>query len=537
MGIIIQRANGSNGRSAPGFSYYTGGMFYGTAPSGWTSYTHPLYPSVIIKAKQILSAPAALTAGILPNTDNTAASGTIAWGTGSSLGTLAAGDVITVSVVVAAIGGTTSTVAICAYTCVSADISDTTGAALNTAITLAINSNTYLTGFSATHATNITTIIAPTSQGKYLNTTSATIAITNGHTMTNTIVAFSLGTASVYADAYYQISEYFRLNPTGNLWIGFISASSTWHELLALQLASGNQLRQIWIADISATNGLAANLLATVTSIQATATLLSQTSPFEVIYRPNIIAVTDPSTLPNGQTLSATNNVQVLISQDGNAQGALLFATLGYSISNLGAKCGTLSASRLSASDAQPIDTFNVSNGIENNVPALSNGNLMSAISVSLYQQLFGGTQNNTSGYCYVGFVTYPGNVSGTYWTGNPMFITGASRYAYMNDNRVWDEITRILQQTYIPYLNSEVQFNPDGTISNSSIVFLQNLGNAAITAGLITGQNPPMISGAPNVTISPSQPLQQTNVLLINVQTEENGITRNITITNGFSN
>jgi len=96
MGIVINRAQGNSGRTAPGFSYYTGGMFYGTAPSGWLEYTHPLYPSVIIKAKQILSAPAALSAGITPNTDNVAASGSIAWGTGSSLGTLAAGDVITI---------------------------------------------------------------------------------------------------------------------------------------------------------------------------------------------------------------------------------------------------------------------------------------------------------------------------------------------------------------------------------------------------------------------------------------------------------
>ncbi len=117
------------------------------------------------------------------------------------------------------------------------------------------------------------------------------------------------------------------------------------------------------------------------------------------------------------------------------------------------------------------------------------------------------------------------------------MFVSQASRYAYMNDNRVWDMVTRILQQTYIPYLNSEVQFNPDGTISNSSVVFLENLGVAAITAQMITGITPAYISGTPSVTIDPKQPLQSTNNLLISVTTEENGITRDITITNGFSN
>ena len=72
MGINIVRNNNGNGRSAPGLSYMTGGMFYGTAPTGWTSYTHPLFPSVAIKAQQILSTAAAITAGIVPNSDNVA---------------------------------------------------------------------------------------------------------------------------------------------------------------------------------------------------------------------------------------------------------------------------------------------------------------------------------------------------------------------------------------------------------------------------------------------------------------------------------
>lgn len=529
MGIVINRQQSTSGRAAPGFNYYSGGMFYGTAPSGWNSYTHPLFSSVSIKAKQILSVSGATAAGILPNTDNVAASGSIAWGTGSSLGTLAIGDVIIVNVTIAISGATTQVIPIVTYTCIAGDISDTTGVALNGHISAAINVLTTTTGFSATHATNITTIIAPTSQGIYLNTTSASITISNSHTMTNTIVAFSSGTASVYADAYYQISEYYRNNPTGNLWIGFISASSSFQEILALQLASGNQLRQMWIADKDTSRGLAANILATVTSIQAIVGLLSQTFPFEVVYRPNITAVADLSTMPNSNTLTSTNNVQVLISQDGNAQGQLLYNVSGYTISNIGAKLGTLSASRISASDAQPIDQNNVSNGIENAVPAFGNGQLLSAISSTLNTQL--------TNYNYIFFATYTGNVSGTYWNGNNMFVSQASRYAYMNDNRVWDAITRILQTTYIPYLSAEVQFNPDGTIANTSIVFLQNLGVAAITASMITGINPPYISGTPIVTIDPSQPLQKTNTLQIQVQDEENGIIRNITITNGFSN
>ena len=529
MGIIINRGQGGSGRAAPGFNYYTGGMFYGTAPSGWTSYTHPLFPDVTIKAQQILSPSGATTAGILPNTDNVANT----WTSVCTIGTI--GNSIIITALVPIVGGT-QVVTLCNFA-----LTGSTLALQGAAIAAAINANTFLTGFSATFATATLTLIAPTSVGIAFNVTSPyTLTATGTSPFVFGVPSVGVaGTASTYADAYYQISEYYRLNPTGNLWIGFVASSTSFEEILALQLASGNLLRQMWIADIDPTRGSSADLLATVESVQAIAGLVSQTAPFEVIYRPNIAALTSTtlSTLPNAQSLTQTNNVQVLISQDGAAQGALLFGAAGYSISNLGAKCGTLSASRISSSDAQPIQQNNVSNGIENNTPALSNGTLLSAISVPLFQQLFGGTPTNISGYCYVGFITYPGNVSGTFWTGNPMFVSSASNYAYMNDNRVWDAITRILQATYTPYLNSEVQFNPDGTIANISIVFLQALGVSAITAGMITGINPPYISGAPIVTINPAQNLQATNNLLVSVQTEENGITRVITITNGFSN
>ena len=529
MGLNIVRGTGNSGRSAPGFTYYTGKMFYGTAPStaGWTQYTNP----VTIKARQILSAQAALDAGILPNTDNVAATYTSVCTIGD------VGNVILVEATIPVLGGITKLVTLATLTLATATLT----LQINE-IRDAINAQTFNTGFSATTAFGTTiTFIAPTSLGKYFNTgTPYTFTVTPISIPVHTFVfgAQALvisGTASLYAAIYYHISEYYRMNPTGNLTVGFISASSSWKELLALQIASGNQLRQIGIFDTNTSNGLAANILATVEEICTT--VATSATPFEVVYQPNITAVADLSTMPNGNNNSVGTNVQVITTQDGLAQGGLLYLESGYSIGNLGANLGCLSKSRVSSSIAQPIQTFNISDGVENNTPALANGQFLSAISVSLYQQLFGTTANNTSGYCYIGSATYPGNVAGTFFSGNAMFTAQASSYSFMNDNRVWDMVTRICQQTYIPFLNSEVEFNPDGTISSLSVLYLQNLGVAAITAGMITGINPPYISGTPIVTIDPSQPLQATNVLQIAVSTTENGIARNITITNGFSN
>lgn len=528
MSIVINRGQNSSGRAAPGFDFYTGMMFYGTAPSGWTTYNNP----VEIKAKQILSATSTelTAAGILPNTDNTASTGKV-----QITHIFDTGDTIKTTCEVPVLGGETSIVTLSTYTVLS---SATTIILQAAALAASINALTYLHGFTAvSDGVDTVTITAPKSYGLYLNDGnpySVTLTSDDGTvTVTQNVVA---GTASLFAAVYYHISEYYRKNPSGNLWIGFIGETDDFKETLALQIASGNKLRQVGILDTDESSGLAANLAATCTLIQQTVATASNSSPFEVVYQPNIVDVEDLSTLPNGQD-SSCNNVQVIIGQDGLAQGNLLFRESGYSIGQMGANLGCLSLSRVSSSIAQPIDQNNISNGIENNTPGLANGQLLTDIVPSLYTQLFGNSPTNISGYCYVGNITYPGNTSGTYFSGNSMFCNSSSSYAYMNDNRVWDKITRICQSTYTPYLNSEVIFNSDGTINNASVIFLQEIGISAITASMITGYTPPLISGTPVVTIDPNQPLQATNVLQISVTNTENGIVRNIVITNGFSN
>ena len=250
--------------------------------------------------------------------------------------------------------------------------------------------------------------------------------------------------------------------------------------------------------------------------------------PFEAIYSPNFFSVSNIGTLVNGQ-LQSYNKVSVVISQDGAAQGQVLYLVSGQSIGNIGAKLGTLSAIRVSASDAQPIAQNNLSNGVENDVPAFCNGVLLSAVSSSLQSQL--------SLYRYIFFRVFTGNLSGTYWTDNCCYCIQTSSYAYENDNRVADKVTRTLQSAYIPFLSSEVIFNQDGTISAATIESLQDAGIDAITAAMITGQTPPTISGTPIVTINPDEQVQQTNTLIIVVQIGENGIARNIIINQGFSN
>lgn len=532
MALIINKQQSSSGRVPAGFGFYTGKQFYGTAPtvSGkWATYQSPLFPSVQIKAQEMFSASDAIDAGILPNTDNTASTST--WLI-THIG--ADGETVNIKCLVPIIVGGDKPIGFTYIDLGTYTINlsvESTIALQGAALAAIINSGTYSHGFTASFSIATLTITAPKKYGIYLNTSTPYVVTlpsvpTIAGTLTQNVVP---GTASQYAIWYYQISEYFRGNPTGVLWVGIIASSSSFHELLALQYASGSNLRVIGVYDNSATRGLAANIVGTCLSLQNCALLLDQNFPFEIVYSPNLQPVTDLSTMPNGQLVDY-NKVTVITSQDGNAQGALLYTVSGQSIGNLGIKLGLQSGSRISASDAQPIPQFNASDGIENNIPAFSNGKFLSEISVGLQTQL--------AAYRYIFFRVFTGNVSGTFFTGNYCFCKQTSRYAYQNDNRVSDEITRICNTTYIPYLDSEVIFNADGTISDASIETLQDAGIDAITASMITGLgDKPLISGTPIVTIDPKQDLQNTNTLNIVVKIGENGIARNITIAQGFTN
>lgn len=526
MGLTIIKSQQSSGRTPLNQDGLSGMMFYGVAPSvtgEWASYSSSFDPTVKIKAQHLFSADDATNAGIIPFSDNTASTGTVLIAT---LG--ATGDSIILNCIIPVTGGGTTVLELCSYTVL---VTDTTKIFQAAGLADAINANTYSTGFSAvSDGVSLVTVKAPKNTGIYLNTgTPYTKVLSSGAVLAVTLVQNVVaGTASLYASFAYHISEYFRMNPVGDLWVGIIaSQAQNFNELLALQSASGNTLKLIGIYD-TGNDATPSDWLATLLEIQTTALKVDQTFPFEAIYSCNMFGVT-LSALPNGQNAS-NNKVTFVSSQDGAAYGNLLFRVNGFSIGNVGAKLGTLSSSRVSSDDAQAIPQFNLSDGTENNVPAFATGDLLSAINANLITQL--------GNFRYVFFQVFTGNQAGTYWNDNWVFCNQTNRYAYMNDNRVGSKITRILNTTYIPLLKQEVIFNPDGTISDSSIEIFEDAGVDAITAACITGFGAmPLISGVPIVTIDPTQDLQNTNNLNVVVKIGENGIARNITIFQGFTN
>lgn len=517
--VIINQISSNQGRQLPGFDHYTGLMFYGTAPSvtgKWASYTG----TPTIKTQQMFSSSDATSAGIVPFTDNTAPTATYLITTAAT----AAGEFLPISVDEPLQNGTSRTIDIGTYETVSGDTAiDTLGANL----VIFINAGTVTHGYSASYnsGTNTLTITAPKTVGVSLNSGSPLDIDETGTDIVGTVTQFSGGTVSPYAIWYYHIKEYFRVNPGGNLTVGIISASSSFNELTTLQQAADSRLRQIGIYDNHTTRGLAANITGTITQIQAACIVSQKKAPFSLFYSPNITAVTDLSTYPD-QNLNTANKVQCIISQDGLADGALLYVKSGQTIGNIGAKLGSISKSRVSSSDAQATAEFNMSDGVENNAPAFGNGKLSTEISE--------GTQIQLDNFRYTFFRQFGDTVVGTYWTDNKCCIISTSDLAFVNDNRVQDKVSRICYATYVPLLSSELIF--DGLkLKDYTVETFKDAGEDAIVANMITGFGAlPLISGV-SVSIDPDQPVKQTNNLTVVVTINQNGIARTITVNVGF--
>lgn len=529
MALIINKIQQSSGRTPAGEDFLSGMFFYGDAPTGgsvWKEYNSSLVPNLTIKAKQLFSTDDCEPAGIVAFSDNTASTGKI------QIRTIGAtDDSIAITATVPVIGDTNDATEILDLGTYVVLSTDTTKPLQAAGLAAAINANTYLTGFSATDdGVDSVTIAADKKYGKSLNTGTVYVRTLSVGSVMVTVITQNViaGTGSQFAVWKYHIDEYFRMNPTGNVWVGVVDDIYDFTELIVLQSASGNTIRLLGIWD-SVTDDDITTKQPLFQKLQAAAMVLDGVYPFEAIYTFDMTTV-DLADCPNGQ-LYKYNKVTIPISQDGMAYGNFLFRTIGQSIGNMGAKLGTLSKSRVSSDDAQPTDPFfNLSDGTENNVPAFANGQLMEEVQQNLLTQL--------AARRYIFFQTYTGNTPGTYWNDNWCWCVQTHRYAFMNDNRIASKVTRICQKTYTPLLKSEVIYNDDGTISDFSVEIFQDAGVDAITAECITGfGSMPLISGAPIVTVDPAQPLQQTNNLQIVVKVGENGIARDITISQGFTN
>lgn len=509
--IVFQEGQGGLGRPLANDDHISALLFLNasTLPSGFAS------TSVATRCKALYSADDAVAAGILKDySDATAATGTYAL---SNAG--AAGDTIELKVNdIALATGAAQVTSLGVYTRLS---SDSTTTLLATSLAAFINAGTSTHGYSATSATATVTIIAPKRLGAFLNGTTplvVTIVGTIAGTITQigTVVA---GVASKMVQYYYQISEFFRIQPKGKLWVGFFGTpTGTFSEVTDMQNNATGEIRQIGVYKDGTWASGDLTLLNTIAVANKT---LYQ--PLQVLYAGNLQATTDITTLSDIGTLTAPNVMNV-IGQDGGGWGNYIYKMNGTSgiksISCVGAQLGITSLRKVSESIAW-VEYSNLSSGTELEVPAFSNGQLVSALSANALEAL--NTKRHTFLKKFTGY-------SGTYVNDSHMAVSQASDYAYMENNRTICKAERLLYVSYLPTLNSPIQFNSNGTLTDNTIAAFESIGNTALDQMVRDSE-----LSAKSVTINPSQNVLSTSKLIIAVILVINGVARTIEIPIGF--
>jgi hypothetical protein len=329
--------------------------------------------------------------------------------------------------------------------------------------------------------------------------------------------------SSDHAVEWYHISEYFRMNTQGELWIGYYAVPASTYdfaEVSTFVIASGGEIRQLGVY----ANGLTF-ASAQCTTIQAIIDAMPAAyKQFSVMYAPNtaaITAITGWSAVTDLRTLSA-EKVTVVIAEDGGGAGATLAGSKSYSITALGCALGAISKASVEQSIGNP-QNFDLSDGTEMEVPALANGDLVSAMSASA----MGGLKDK--GYLIAR--KYTPDLSGTFFERCPTAIAATNDFAWIETNRVVDKAIRLVRSALVPQLNGTVLLKADGTLREDTVGYYQDLGQTPITQMEADGE-----ISAGLVQIDPTQDVLSTSTLEISVQIVPVGIAETITVNIGLT-
>ncbi|MPM44768.1 hypothetical protein SDC9_91449 [bioreactor metagenome] len=388
-----------------------------------------------------------------------------------------------------------------------------------TGLRLAINNLTSTTGYAAAGSAAEVTLTAPAGKGASINGGSH-LAFASTGTGAATVTQFSSGVSSVLKPIHYIISEYFRIQPKGELWVMLCEDPGTWadfSEVQTLKTASNGAIRQYLFFASSLCEVDADYVTAMQTEM---ATLESEYAYASSLLALDMSSVTDLTTLPDLRALSAPK-VSVAIGQGGTGSvGAEIAAVCGYSVTNAGAVLGLMSLAKVHE-DIGYIKKYDIS-GTELTVPAMANGTLLSAISNGALTSL------NEKGYI---FGMSEIGITGTFVNDSNCAVAVTSDYAYIEDNRAIDKACRAVRAALLPELKGPLY--PDATtgkLSAGTVKYFEELGNTAIAQMIKDGE----LAGGQTL-INADQDVVTTSNLNITVELVKVATARAITVSIGF--
>jgi hypothetical protein len=390
-----------------------------------------------------------------------------------------------------------------------------------TAIAAQINAGTTTHKFTAIVTSSTVTITAVEGQGVFLNSgTPYVLSITGAlaGTLTQNVVA---GIASKRAVEWYHVSEFFRLQPQGVIYIAYYSTYDAANVALVRDYANGT-IRQVGVNHDFST----AFATTQVSELQTVGTE-SETlyKPLSIVYNPEISGTATLSALVDLTSL-ASKNVSVSIGQDGKGYGYKLWKATAKSIGSLGAVLGAVSASSVSESIAW-VGKFNMSNGTE--LDTLMFGINASGTNV-FYNNVADSQLTSLNNYSYV-FLRKLIGITGTYNTPPTTATLSSNDYHFIYSNRTIDKATRGVRASLLPLLSSPIKLNSNGTLTDTSIAYF--ISQSEINLDTMVRDSE--LSDY-EVTIDTTQNVLATNNITVAVKLLPIGVADFITVNIGFT-
>jgi hypothetical protein len=511
--VTINKGQGGLGRALPGTDYISGILFYSdqTAPTGFTTANSRIVT--------VYSVEDAEDYGIT----NAHLNATAATGSYEVTTKFAAND--TFKITCATIDSTNpiediataGTVTLCDFTAVTADaVSITTS---GDRIALEINNGTPTHGFSAVNTTGTVVITAPKNQGIFLNSGTPYVVTKTGSVAGTLTQSVTPGVASHVDILHYHISEFFRLQPKGKLYVSFQATADvgTFSKATTLQDVAGGEIKQLAVYYISTA----------FTSAHCT-TLQSINTALEALHKPywsillagEISGTANVTSLTTNLRLLTAPTVSVVIGQDGANDGFTLFKATGKSITNVGETLGAVALANVNESIAW-LAKYQVS-ATELDWAAYANG--------QLFKDVSNGASVNLDSYGYM-FLRKVIGLGGTYHNRPYTCVSSTSDYSFIQNNRTIYKAIQNTRAILLPETGRPILVNSDGTLTEDVIGYFQGLCKQALDVMVRDSE----ISNYAAI-IDPAQNVLSTNELVITIQIQPVGVADFITVNIGFT-
>lgn len=364
--------------------------------------------------------------------------------------------------------------------------------------------------------------------------------------------------------AYYQIQQFFRMNPSGDLYI--MKTTATSYESIAgkakdMQEKANGNIRQIAII-YSGITTFAQTQAAVLKGQQQAALAYADYMPFEVILEGKGFDVDNAASLAglNAENVSVVvaMDVEKALEQKVYHEGTSTLYTLAADealvpVENMPGVYNVKNADGLKEGDEGAL--YFVLKYLYKNTAAV--GLALGAISKAKVSEniawiekfnltgegfakagFIGGEEIKTLGTLsdlnekrYIFARTHTG-LAGVYFNDSSTCTTGTSNFAYVENNRTINKATRLLRTALLPKLASPVLVDIDGKLPQSVSKSFEGLCRSALE-GMVANQE---VSDF-DVYVDPKQNILATSELKVKAEITPIGTARKIMVDLGFKN